>query len=143
MSILKRLPWLSLFLLILTYGHLGWIISTIKAPWFVWLVIAIANFFLMTGLTASWVRIASSFGFIFKSDSKTFIFAVLAALLFFVMIAKFRLFLDTLVIVAAIILAKLDFQTARFKESQAFWISFCFSLASLAVGALIEKLIEQ
>jgi hypothetical protein len=142
MSILKRLPWLSLVLLVLTYGHLGWIISTTKVPWFVWLVVAMtANFLLMTGLTASWARITSSFGIIFKSDSKTFVFVILAALLFFVMIAKFRLFLDSLVIVSAVILAKIDFQTAGFKEAQAFWISFFFSLASLAVGALIEKLI--
>jgi hypothetical protein len=143
MSILNRLPWLSLVLVILTFSHLGWVISKANVLWFVWLVVGIAIFLLQASLTPSWARIAAYFGIIFKSDSRTFAFAVLSALLFFIMIARFRLFLDTLVIIAATILARIDFQTGRFSQAQAFWITFFFSLTSLALGALAAKFISS
>jgi hypothetical protein len=57
------------------------------------------------------------------------------------MIAQFRVFLDTLLIIAAAILAKIDFQTAGFSEGQAFWFLSIFSLTGLALGALIHKFI--
>ncbi|KAB8320579.1 hypothetical protein SD81_003065 [Tolypothrix campylonemoides VB511288] len=143
MSILKRLPFVSLVLLLLTYTTLGWVISKTyaPAPWFIWLVTVIANLVVLVGLTISWRRLTDYSFVLFKSNLKSFSITVLGAFLFFLMIAQFRVFLDTLVIIAAAVLGKIDFQTAGFTDGQAFWFLSIFSLTGLALGALIHKLI--
>ena len=42
MSILKRVPWVSLALVMLSYSSLGWVISETRAPLFVWLATVVA-----------------------------------------------------------------------------------------------------
>jgi len=63
--------------------------------------------------------------------------------LFFLMVAWFRLFLDTLLIIAAAVLARIDFQTAGFKEGQAFLLTSLFSLVGMAGGATIHMSLSQ
>jgi hypothetical protein len=134
MSILQRVPWVSLTLLILSYSTLGWVISETKAHWSVWLVTVVGILLLMLSLTTPWASIRKLSSILFKSNTSSFIFTVFAAFLFFLMLAWFRLFLDTLLIVSAAILARIDFQAAGFKEGQTFWITAIFSLAGLALG---------
>lgn len=141
MSILKRLPFVSLVLLLLTDITLGWVISKAYAPKFIWLLTVIAILVLLAILTISWRRLTDYSFVFFKSNLKSFIITVLAAFLFFLIIARFRVFLDTLVVIATAILAKIDFQTAGFTERQTFWFLSIFSLTGLALGALIHKLI--
>ncbi|BAY22712.1 hypothetical protein NIES2100_24750 [Calothrix sp. NIES-2100] len=141
MLILQRVPWVSLTLLILSYSTLGWVISETKAPLFAWAVIAIAILLFVGILTVPWTRMTDVSSILFKSSTRTFIFSVFAAFLFFVMIAWFRMFLDTLLIISAAILARIDFQAAGFKEGQAFWITSIFSLAGLALGAAMQMLL--
>jgi hypothetical protein len=143
MSILKRLPFVSLVLLLLTYTTLGWVISKTyaPAPWFIWVLTVITILVLLGGLTISWRRLTHYSFVLFQSNLKSFSITVLGAFLFFLMIAQFRVFLDTLLIIAAAVLAKIDFQTAGFSEGQAFWFLSIFSLTGLALGALIHKFI--
>jgi hypothetical protein len=141
MSILKRLPFVSLVLLLFTYTTLGWVISKAYAPKFIWLLTVITILVLLGGLTISWRRLTHYSFVLFQSNLRSFSITVLGAFLFFLMIAQFRVFLDTLLIIAAAILAKIDFQTAGFSEGQAFWFLSIFSLTGLALGALIHKFI--
>jgi len=143
MSILKRLPFVSLVLLLLTYTTLGWVISKTyaPAPWFIWVLTVITILVLLGGLTISWRRLTHYSFVLFQSNLRSFSITVLGAFLFFLMIAHFRVFLDTLLIIAAAVLAKIDFQTAGFSEGQAFWFLSIFSLTGLALGALIHKFI--
>lgn len=135
MSILQRVPWVSLTLLLLSYSTLGWVISETKAPLFVWAITVLAILVFVGSLTVPWTRMTQVSSIVFKSSTRTFFFSVLAAFLFFVMLAWFRLFLDSLLIIAAAILARIDFQAAGFKEGQAFWITSVLSLAGVALGA--------
>ena len=116
MLILQRVPWVSLTLLILSYSTLGWVISETKAPLFAWAIIAIAILLFVGILTVPWTRMTDVSSNLFKSNTRTFVVSVFAAFLFFVMIAWFRMFLDTLLIISAAILARIDFQAAGFKE---------------------------
>lgn len=141
MPILQRVPWVSLTLLILSYSTLGWVISETKAPEFVWLVTVVGILLFMLSLTTPWTKMREVSSIVLKSSARSFVFAVFAAFLFFVMLAWFRLFLDTLLIVSAAILARIDFQAAGFKEGQTFWITSIFSLAGLALGAGIQMLL--
>ncbi|MBW4684030.1 MAG: hypothetical protein KME40_02780 [Komarekiella atlantica HA4396-MV6] len=141
MSILKRVPWVSLALVLLSYSTLGWVISETRPPLFVWLVVVVVILLLLITLTTPWSKMARYYTILFKSNTRSFGVAVLAAFLFFVMLAWFRVFLDTLLILSATILVKIDFQTAGFREGLAFVITSIFSLTGLALGALVYKLI--
>ncbi|MDF5724499.1 MAG: hypothetical protein PUP91_29370 [Rhizonema sp. PD37] len=139
MSILKRPPWVSLALLVVTYAILGWVISAANVRPFVWLVAAIAVFSLVGFWTTPWSSMANYSVFVFKSSLRTFAFVILAAFLAFLMIARFSVFLDTLVVIAAIILARIDFQLSGFSRKQAFWTLSIFSLVGLACGGFVQK----
>ncbi|GAA6620629.1 hypothetical protein NUACC26_064450 [Scytonema sp. NUACC26] len=93
----------------------------------------------MGGLTSPSSKVADYSFALFKSNLRSFSVTVLAALLFFMMLAWFRVFLDTLVIVAASIMARIDFQTSGFSQRQAFWILSTISLVSLGLGAIAQR----
>ncbi|MBD2197826.1 MULTISPECIES: hypothetical protein [Calothrix] len=140
MPILQRIPWVSLTLLLLSYSTLGWVISETKAPLFIWGITVLGILLFVGCLTVPWTRMTQLSIVVFKSNTRTFLFSVLAAFLFFVMLAWFRMFLDTLLIIAAAILARIDFQAAGYKEGQAFWITSALSLAGVALGAGMQIL---
>ncbi|OUL29955.1 hypothetical protein BV378_04885 [Nostoc sp. RF31YmG] len=141
MLIVQRVPWVSLTLLLLSYSTLGWVISETKAPLFVWAVTILAILLFVGSLTVPWTSVTKVSSTVFKSSTRTFLFSVFAAFLFFIMLAWFRMFLDTLLIVAAAILARIDFQSAGFKEGQAFWMTSLLSLAGLALGAGMQLIL--
>ncbi|KAF3889872.1 MULTISPECIES: hypothetical protein [Nostocales] len=140
MSFLRRLPWVSLSLLLLTYATYGWLISKANPPLLVWLLAITAAILLVGGLTSPFSKVADYTFFLFKSNLRSFTTTVLAALLFFAMLAWFRVFLDTLVIIAASILARIDFQTSAFNQGQTFWILSTLSLIGLGLGAIAQRL---
>ncbi|BAZ30243.1 hypothetical protein NIES4074_26990 [Cylindrospermum sp. NIES-4074] len=76
-----------------------------------------------------------------KTNTRSFGVAVFAAFLFFIMLAWFRVFLDTLLIISATILAKIDFQGSGLRQELAFLFTSIFSLTGLALGGLAYHLI--
>ncbi|MBE9249515.1 hypothetical protein IQ226_10130 [Dolichospermum sp. LEGE 00240] len=138
MSILKKIPWFSLTLVFLSYSTLGWVIFEEKAPLYVRLITVLTILLSLISLTNPWLKLDDYSHIFFKSNARTFLVAILAAFLFFLMIAWFRVFLDTLLIICATILAKIDFQSVGLKPALAFgYISSC-SLLGLGLGALIN-----
>ncbi|MFM6102687.1 MAG: hypothetical protein ACKPKC_13495 [Dolichospermum sp.] len=75
---------------------------------------------------------------LFKSSARAFGVAILAAFLFFLMVAWFRVFLDILLILCATILARIDFQTLALKPALAFGCISFFAVIGLALGAFIK-----
>ena len=141
MSILKKIPWFSLILVLLSYSTLGWVIFEGKAQWYVRLITVVTILLSLICVTNPWLKLDDYSHIFFKSNARTFVVAVLAAFLFFLMIAWFRVFLDTLLVICATILAKIDFQAVGLKPALAFGcISFC-SLLGLGLGALINHYI--
>jgi hypothetical protein len=143
MPILPRVPWVSLILLILSYTALGWVISEAKASRIVWLLTVIAILLLMLSLTIPWTKIRKASLILFKSSTRTFFFAVFAAFVFFVILAWFRLFLDSLLIISAAILARIDTQAAGLNQWQAFWLISSLSFLGLALGVSMQILLSQ
>lgn len=138
---LKKIPWLSLTLLFLSYSALGWVISETERPWFVWLILVVGILLLLASLTTPWSKITQFYGQILKSNIRSFLVTVFAAFLFFLMLAWFRIFLDTLLVISATILAKIDFQTSGYKEGSGFWFTSIFALAGLGAGFLLQMFI--
>jgi hypothetical protein len=143
MSIFNRIPWIALGLLLLSYSTLGWALSNTQAPWFVWLVVVMSLLLLVGTLTAPYSTLAKYSSILLGSNTKTFVATILGAFLFFMMLAWFRVFLDTLLIICSAILARIDFQSAGFKEGQAFMVTSIFSIAGVGLGGIIHTVVVQ
>ncbi|WGV27874.1 hypothetical protein [Halotia branconii] len=143
MSILKRLPWVSLALVLLSYSTLGWVLSEAQTSLSVWLVVLLSVLLLVGSLTAPLSLITQYSTILFSSNIRSFAVAVFGAFLFFLMLAWFRVFLDTLLIISAAILARIDFQGAKFSEGQAFLMTSITSLTGVALGAGMQTLSSQ
>ncbi|BAY38879.1 hypothetical protein NIES2111_32280 [Nostoc sp. NIES-2111] len=143
MSIVKRLPWLALILLMLSYSSLGWVLSNMQAPWFAWVTLVLTTVFLIGTITAPYSDISIYSNVLLASSIRSFFVAVAGAFFFFLMIAWFRVFLDTLLIVCAVLLTRIDFQANDFTEWQAFIATFIFSIAGVGLGAFINLLLTH
>ncbi|AFZ03566.1 hypothetical protein [Calothrix sp. PCC 6303] len=139
MSTTKGLPWLSLLLIVLTYGSLGWTVSQFQFAAYAWVLIATAILFLVALLTHSWSAIARYSKFIFKSNTRSFAIAVVGAFIIFLMTAWFRVFLDTLLVVAATILMRIDLQTVGLREGKIFLLVSFLAALGFALGVFIHK----
>ena len=82
---------------------------------------------MLISLTTPWSKLAEYYHILLKSNTRSFVVAVLAAFLFFLMLAWFRVFLDTLLILSATILAKIDFQAVGLKPGLVFWLYIYFA----------------
>jgi hypothetical protein len=139
-SITKKFPWFSPLLLLLTYTNLGWVIYQAHYSLIIWLLLIVGILILSSSFTAPWSEISRFFRFLFQSNLRYFCITILGAFLLFLMLAKFRLFLDILVIIAGTMLVRLDFQAAGYKEKLAFGTILIFSLLGLGLGAILHLL---
>ncbi|BAY81200.1 hypothetical protein NIES267_06750 [Calothrix parasitica NIES-267] len=141
-SIIKKLPWISLTLVLVTYSVFGWILSQEKLPTFAWLLIVISILILIAAITTPWSKAVKYVRFLFNTKLKSFGFAVLGAFLFFLIFAEFRIFLDIMLITSTTILVRLDFQAAGLKETQAFLLTSLFSISGLMLGLFLNQLLR-
>ncbi|MBD2137263.1 hypothetical protein H6F32_06600 [Anabaena sp. FACHB-1237] len=143
MMILKKIPWFSLSLVLLTYTALGWVISDTKPPVYIWIVTVVCTLIFVSFLTNVFSKISNYTNVLFKTNFRTFGVTVLAAFLFFLMIAWFKVFLDTLLILSATVLAKIDFQTANLNKQYTFLLTSLSSLLGLVLGIFIHYRISN
>lgn len=140
MPILKKLPWVSLVLLVVTYSTLGWVLSTFHEPWGVWVIIVVGSLLVAAFLSSPGVKFRDS-SQLFKSDTRTFFFVVAAAFLSVLILWMLHIFVHALVTISAAILVKLDAQKSRLSNRQTFWILVIVSLAGLGIGAAAQNVI--
>jgi signal transduction histidine kinase len=118
-------------------------LSDIQAPLFAWLVLVLSLLLLVGTLTAPYSTLANYSSILLGSNTKTFVATVVGAFLFFMMLAWFKVFLDTLLIISSAILARIDFQSAGFTEGQAFIVTSIFSILGVALGAFAHTGVVQ
>ncbi|HYW20754.1 MAG TPA: hypothetical protein VE956_15915 [Nodularia sp. (in: cyanobacteria)] len=143
MSIVKTLPWISLVLVMFSYTTLGWALSDTQAPLYVWIIFILAVLVLVYSLTITRSAISKYSQLLLQSNIRSFAVATFGAFLFFIMLAWFRIFLNALLIISVGILARIDCQTAGYKQGQAFLITLIFSLAGLALGKVLHLEFSQ
>lgn len=136
----KTLPWMSLILVSLSYTRLGRVLSQTQAHFYLWILVIVAILILVASLTVSVSSISKYSSLLVSSNLRSFTVATLGALLFFLMLAWFSIFLDMLLIICAGILVRIDCQTARLTQLQAFLIILLFSLGGLGCGHLLHLL---
>ena len=140
MRTLKKLPWFSLTLLLVTCSVLGWMLSALHHPPYAWAIVAIVILLLNALLASSWTKIRNGFASVSRSDTKTFFATVVAAFLSVIVIAWLKMFIPALILILTGILFKLDAQIAKFSEAQTFWILSIVSLTGLGFGGLLQTL---
>lgn len=140
MPTLKKLPWGSLALLLVTYSTLGWVLSAFHNPWVVWVMIGVGSLLLAAFLSSPRAKFRDS-SLLFKSDTTIFFFAVVAAFLTVVILWTLHIFVHALVTISAAILVRLDAQKSCLSNRQTFWILAIVSLAGLGLGAGVQTII--
>jgi len=143
MPTLKKLPWVSLALLLVTYITLGWILSAVNDPLPVWVIVVGAVLLLAMALSSPWSKIRDGFARIFKSDTRAFLIAVVAAFLLVVIITWLYIFAHVLVVMSVGTLVRLDTQTARWSNRQTFWFLAIVPLVGLGLGAIAQSLTQH
>lgn len=137
-----KIPWVAFILLLLTYITLGWLLEAFNDPIAAW-AIAIAFIVLLSLLLASpWSQLRNDLALLFKSDTRAFFVAVIGAFLSVLIISWFHIFAHGLVAVSAATLFRLDAQTARWSDTQIFWVLTAVSLVGLAIGGVTQTLIS-
>lgn len=138
MLTLKKLPWLSLGLLLATYMTLGWLLMAFHDPLAAWVVVIAGIFFLSMLLAAPWSHLRDNLALMFKTDARAFVVAVAGAFLSVLIIGWFHIFAHVLVATSAATLFRLDAQAVGWSEGRIFWILLVISLVGLVLGAIAE-----
>lgn len=139
MPTLKKLPWVSLALLLVTYSTLGWILATFHEPGFIWVIIVVLILLLAAFLSSPGAKFRDNF--LFKSPTRTFFFIVAAAFFSVIILWRLHIFVRALVTILAAILVRLEAQESRLSNRQTFWILAIISLAGLGLGAVTQTVI--
>ena len=156
MSWLKKLPWLSLILLLITYSLFGWFLSESRVSWTIWIteqgkgmgwlleeeivsgmihLLGVAFVLLITtALTAPITLMTIFVGSGLKSDKRAFISVLAWAFAVVLMICWIDYFARLLVLLCAGLLARLDIQNAGYNDWVAFVILAFISLIGFAFG---------
>ncbi|MBV9385511.1 MAG: hypothetical protein JOZ78_03680 [Chroococcidiopsidaceae cyanobacterium CP_BM_ER_R8_30] len=140
----KKFPWVSLLLLLVSYTVLGWLLYTIPYEhWAIWLVAGVVALLISGALTSALPIVKDIVGFTLKSDSRAFIIVTIAAFLTVLVVTWFNAFAHVLILMSAESLARLELQTARFNQWQAFSILSLVSLVGLGIGGLAHSLVHN
>lgn len=130
----KRLPLLSLAVLLAAYSSFSWFLIQSTVSWLAWglaLAFTLLQALLLTTLFDGVKLFISAW---LKSDVGYFTLIIAVSLGVTVIMVWFKVFGYFLVLIAAEILARLDLQNAGFNRVQALLILTLFSLSGLAIG---------
>jgi hypothetical protein len=140
MLLVKKLPWLSLLLLVLTYGVFGWLIAASDKSWILWLMGAAYTLLITSALAAPWALLKGFYANFLESDSRAFVAVIVGAFLSVIIISWLEIFVRILVLVSASALVRLDLQTAGYSKWQAFAILLIVALTAFGLGILMRQI---
>jgi len=138
MLLLKKLPWTSLLLLLLTYSVFGWLITVSDSTRLLWLLGAAYTLLIASAMTAPWALLKGFYGSFLGSDSRAFVSVIVGAFVAVIFLKWIEIFLRILVLISASALARLDLQTTGYSKWQAFWILVVVSITGFAIGVLAK-----
>lgn len=134
---MKKLPWLSLLLLVITYFNLGWLLSSSVVHWGVWLLVIVFSIGIAEALAAPFSVIRNLARRLIGSDTKAFLSAIIGAFLGVVILAYFDISAHALLLILVGAIARLELQSTAISESRSFMILSSVSLSSLGLGAAV------
>lgn len=138
---IKKVSWVSLTLLLITYITVGRLLSEAQQPVLAWVVITLSILLLAALLSSPRSRFRNISRF-FKSDTRTFLFIVVAAFLSVVVFWRLHIFVHALIAISAATLVKLEAQAVRLTNKQTFWLIVIVSLAGLGLGSVLQIVVS-
>ncbi|HEY9692077.1 MAG TPA: hypothetical protein V6D15_07720 [Oculatellaceae cyanobacterium] len=135
---MKKLPWASLALLLLTYITFGWLLYAWNLSWRVWLLTAFFVVVISLALTFPIRSIQIFFAGALKTDTRALIFILALSFFAVALLTWFQTFVRVLVLLSSGLLARLDLHNADFKVIPTFVIMAITSLVGLGLGLLIH-----
>jgi hypothetical protein len=141
MSLRKKIPWLSLSLLLIAYGTFGWFLSRTTTFRFTWVFALIFALMLAWILTSPLRGLSSKFLQWSVSGAGSLILCLIISMLVALALVQARILSHVLIILSAEILVRLDMQTSGFNKVQAFLLLTGTSLAGLEIGWLMQRLV--
>ncbi|NES84680.1 MAG: hypothetical protein F6K10_26560 [Moorea sp. SIO2B7] len=160
MWLIKKLPWFSLSILLLSHSIFGWMISVdyqelitvedttsgshpslFKVSVWLWLIGAVYILLMALAITAPVYQIRKLYGTWMKSDTKAFVSVIFSSFLAVIILRWIHYSSRILVLIAAAALTRLDLQTEGYGEWQAFWIICGVSLTGFSLGLLVHQLL--
>lgn len=137
-------PFVSLSLLFITYGVFGWywsgevIVDRNLDPWreVLWSTLVFFSILIAALMTGPLHFLRSWILKWFKSDLRSFATIVTVSFLAVLLLVQIAIVANTMLLLSAMFLARLDLQTHQFGEWQAFWILALLSLTGLGAGGV-------
>ncbi|MBD1936565.1 hypothetical protein [Microcoleus sp. FACHB-68] len=136
-SFVKKLPWVSILLLVITYFNFGWLLLSLAVHWWVWLLVIVFSLSIAEALAAPFSFIRNVSRRLLGSDTTAFLSAIVSSFLGVVILAYFDVSAHALLLVAVAAFARLDLQARAVGEAKSFFILSGISLTSLGLGAAV------
>lgn len=136
---IKKLPWASLEMMILTYGVFGWLMSASTiSPW----LPLLGAFYLMVVITIltllSLRNLQTQLDSWFQSKLRSLITLILGAFAMAVIVSWLEIFIRTLVLLAAALLVRIDLIAQGFSRGHIFLVLSITALGSYGMAVFIH-----
>jgi hypothetical protein len=137
---LRKLPWASIGMMILTYGVFGWLMSaSVVSHWLSWF----GTFYItivITALTLLPLRnLQKKLDYWLQSKLRSLITLVVGTFTVVVIFSWLELFIRILVLIAAALLVRIDLIAQGLSKGQIFLVLITFGLGSYGLGVLIHE----
>ncbi|WP_017303468.1 hypothetical protein [Spirulina subsalsa] len=129
-----RLPTRSLFLLWLIYSVFGWLLRRMTPQWQHWALAASLIVLMALMFTAPSSIVRKFFNHLLESDSRAFLSIALLAFIAVLILTWISHFIQIILLVAALALARLELQGLGYKEWPCFLILVLICLGGFALG---------
>jgi hypothetical protein len=130
----KKIPWLSLTLLLFAYVTFSWYLHQSNQTWFVWSEVLVFTLVQTLLLTTFSEAVESFIGRWLNSDIGYFSAILLLSLFTIAALVWVHVFGRVMLIVAAQILARLDLQHSGFNKLQALLFLAAISILGIGTG---------
>lgn len=133
-TLMKKLPGVSLGILLAGYCSLGYLLSSWTVPWVVWLVVVSLALIQAALLSSMPQGSQQAIGQWMRSDIGSFTIIIGVAFAIAIILVWFHIFQYVLMILAAEVLARVELMNAGFRSARSLGILTAVSLLGLASG---------
>lgn len=131
---LPKLPWISLFILFLTYMTFGWLLYDWTRDRGIWLMVAFAVVAMGGFVTYPSRSVSFSFGGFFKTDVRALILMILGSIGSVILLTWVQFFVDAVVLCAAGLLVSLDLKTLGWSKVMSLLLIVSWQLLAMVAG---------
>lgn len=143
MSFWKKIPFLSLTLLILTYALFGWFVAEATRKLWIWVVLGFIIVLLVFVLVGPVGKFRNVFTIWLKSDATAFLSIIVFAFITVMLVTRLDLLVQWLILLAPGYLASLDLQRLGYSPWLTFGVTVSLAVLSYSLGIVLQQQFGQ